>query len=113
MSKLARVVRFLVAASIVGAALPSQGDVFVRGYTKRDGTFVESHYRTPPNGIQSDNYSFRGNQNPRTGKVGTRSPESHSGSYGSLYGSPTSTSRTGYSLPGIPRTRPMLRGYFE
>lgn len=109
MNRLARVVSFLAAASIMGAAMPSQGDVFVSGYTKRDGTYVQPHYRSSPNGTPSDNWSSRGNQNPHTGKVGTKSSGADFGSYNSR----TSSARLGYSLPRIPQTMPMLRSYFE
>lgn len=33
--------------------------VYVRPYFRADGTFVEGHYRTLPNGIASDNLSHR------------------------------------------------------
>jgi hypothetical protein len=46
----------------------------VRGYTKRDGTRVESHRRTSPNKTERDNWSTKGNTNPDTGKKGTKTP---------------------------------------
>ena len=45
--------------------------VSVRGYYKSDGTYVQPHYRTYPNSTVTDNYSFKGNYNPYTGKEGT------------------------------------------
>lgn len=30
--------------------------VWVRGYTRRDGTYVRGHYRSSPNRSRSDNY---------------------------------------------------------
>lgn len=47
-------------------------DVYVKGYVKRDGTYVQPHYRTTPNGTKNDNYSTKGNFNPYTGKEGTK-----------------------------------------
>lgn len=47
----------------------------VRGYTRRDGTYVAPHHATNPNGTRADNWSTRGNVNPFTGRLGTRSPE--------------------------------------
>lgn len=44
----------------------------VKGHTRRDGAYVAGHSRTTPNGRTSDNYSTKGNYNPRTGKTGTR-----------------------------------------
>lgn len=47
----------------------------VRGYTRRDGTYVAPHHATNPNGTRADNWSTRGNINPFTGRLGTRSPD--------------------------------------
>ena len=43
----------------------------VRGYFRSDGTYVQSYYRTDPNETVTDNYSYKGNYNPYTGKIGT------------------------------------------
>ncbi|MBK8330148.1 MAG: hypothetical protein IPL09_11940 [Bacteroidetes bacterium] len=43
--------------------------VHVKGYFRKNGTFVESHYRSNPDGILSNNWSYPGNVNPYTGKV--------------------------------------------
>lgn len=40
------------------------GDVYVRGYTRSDGTYVQPHYRTAPDGNLLNNYSTKGNTNP-------------------------------------------------
>ena len=52
----------------------SAGSVRVRGYKKRNGTYVKPHYRTAPNATKSDNWSTKGNVNPYTGKPGTKNP---------------------------------------
>jgi Putative peptidoglycan binding domain len=49
----------------------SNSDVRVRGYYKSNGTYVEPHYRSAPNGTKSDNFSTYGNVNPYTGKEST------------------------------------------
>lgn len=36
------------------------GDVYVRGYYKKDGTYVAPHVRSAPNNTVTDNYSYRG-----------------------------------------------------
>lgn len=59
-------------------------DVWVNGYTRRDGTYVSGHYRSSPNSTRLDNYSSRGNFNPYTGKVGSTNPYNQ---YGSVYNS--------------------------
>jgi hypothetical protein len=47
----------------------------VRGYTKKDGTYVAPHKRTNPNNTERDNWTSKPNQNPYTGKDGTREPQ--------------------------------------
>lgn len=49
----------------------SSGPVYVHGYYRRDGTYVSPHYRSRPDGIATNNWSYSGNVNPFTGKVGT------------------------------------------
>lgn len=44
------------------------------GYTTDRGTYVQPYRATNPNNTQYDNYGTRGNVNPYTGAVGTRSP---------------------------------------
>ena len=43
--------------------------VYVKGYYRKDGTYVRGHYRTAPDGNPYNNYSTPGNYNPNTGKV--------------------------------------------
>src|SRR5690349_1605018 len=35
----------------------SSSDVYVHGYHRKDGTYVQPHYRSAPDGIISNNYS--------------------------------------------------------
>jgi hypothetical protein len=60
-------------------------DVYVQGYTRKDGTHVEGHYRSAPNSTTADNFSTYGNINPYTGELGTKrfneSNDSSSSSY--------------------------------
>ena len=51
------------------------GEVKVRSYYKKDGTFVPEHYRTSPNETKNDNWSTKGNINPYTGEEGTKEPD--------------------------------------
>lgn len=64
---------FLVSL-IVFPAMANAGDTYVRGYYKRDGTYVQPHYRTKPNRNPYDNFSTKGNVNPYTGQKGYRDP---------------------------------------
>ena len=63
----------------------AQAQVRVKGYTRKDGTYVAPHYRSTPNSSRYDNYSTKGNYNPYTGKKGYVDP------YGQTY-SPSSYS---------------------
>lgn len=57
------------------SAAPAIGDdVSVRGYYRKDGTYVRPHNRTRANFSSADNYSAKGNKNPYTGKNGSRRP---------------------------------------
>ena len=47
----------------------------VHGYTKKNGTYVAPHHRTSPNNTQRDNWTSKPNQNPYTGKDGTKEPQ--------------------------------------
>src|SRR5258708_1667075 len=47
---------------------------YVHGYTKKNGTHVNSYHRTKANRTKLDNYSTKGNTNPYTGKAGTIDP---------------------------------------
>lgn len=46
--------------------------VHVRGYIRRDGTYVAPHFRSSPDGNPYNNWSAAGNTNPFTGTFGTR-----------------------------------------
>lgn len=80
--------RKLVLALIGALMLPTavSAQVHVKGYVKKDGTYVAPYVRSSPNNTTLDNYSTRGNVNPYTGKVGTRDP--YSNPFGSTYTPP-------------------------
>ena len=61
---------------LLAAMLPAYAaDHAVRGYVKKDGTYVAPSRATNPNRTQRDNYSSKPNVNPHTGKQGTRTPK--------------------------------------
>jgi hypothetical protein len=62
--------RSVVALVIIAAAASAQ--VRVRGYIRNDGTYVQPHYRSNPDGSFYNNWSTKGNVNPYTGEPGTR-----------------------------------------
>jgi hypothetical protein len=68
----------------------SFSQVYVQGYTKSNGTYVQGHYRTAPNYTRNDNYSTIGNINPYNGNDGTKPADSY-------YITPTNYSVPSYS----------------
>jgi hypothetical protein len=93
-------------ALVVAFAAPitASSQVHVRGYYRKNGTYVQPHVRSNPDGNFSNNWSTKGNVNPYTGKEGTRvtPPAGYGGSYrGEPYmGSPYASSSYfgGYSM---------------
>ena len=57
----------------------------VSGYSRSNGTYVDSYVRTMPNTTNWDNFSTSGNTNPYTGSTGYRARDYSSGAYN--YGS--------------------------
>jgi hypothetical protein len=55
-----------------GIPARKHGGVPVRGYYRKNGTYVAPHYRSGQNSLKHDNWSTRGNTNPYTGKRGYR-----------------------------------------
>lgn len=51
--------------------------VRVRGYFRKDGTYVQPHVRSAPDGNPYNNYSFPGNYNPNTGTITPGNSESY------------------------------------
>jgi hypothetical protein len=71
-------VLFTIAALFFFTFTYAQSPVHVKGYTKSNGTYVDSYYRTAPNETINDNWSTKPNVNPYTGKIGTVSPTTYS-----------------------------------
>lgn len=84
----------ILALLLIAVAFDAFSQVRVRGYTRKDGTYVAPHYRSAPNSSKNDNYSTRGNYNPYTGKKGSVNPygQTYSGSV-PIYNAPA------YSAP--------------
>jgi len=62
----------LFVAAIVRPAFGA--DVSVGGHYRRDGTYVQPHMRSAPDGNRLNNWSTEGNVNPYTGKEGHVNP---------------------------------------
>lgn len=60
-----------ILAATVPLAIPTvSADQSVRGYSKKDGTYVEPYRRSNPSQYRFDNYGSKGNNNPYTGEKG-------------------------------------------
>jgi hypothetical protein len=69
--------------------------VRVRGYFRKNGTYVQPHTRSNPDGRTYNNWSSKGNVNPYTGKEGTKDPypkKNYSGAYSNYSSSSSSSS---------------------
>lgn len=83
-------ISLFILSIFMGSLLFSSADAYagyVKGYTKKNGTYVAPHYRSDPNGTKLDNWSTKGNYNPYTGKAGTKNitPNYYPSSSGSSY----------------------------
>ena len=54
-------------------------DVRVSGYYRKNGTYVQPHYRSNPDGNFYNNWSTARNLNPHTGEYGTKTASSNQG----------------------------------
>jgi len=76
--------QIILAAALALAATGAQAQLYgtgsnsrshgVSGHYTNSGSYVQPHRATNPNSTQMDNYGTRGNVNPYTGAVGTRTP---------------------------------------
>jgi len=64
---------------LVGSVTLAQ--VKVKGYFRKDGTYVRPHWRSKPDSNPYNNYSFPGNYNPYTGKIAPGNPSTYLENY--------------------------------
>lgn len=67
----------LVAALLVTFSMPAAAQTYVDGYTRKDGTYVQGHWRSDPDNSPYNNYSYPGNTNPYTGKTATGNTDTY------------------------------------
>lgn len=46
-------------------------DKYTKGYYRKNGTYISGHYKSSSNNTCRDNYSYKNNYNPYTGKTGS------------------------------------------
>lgn len=61
-------------ATILAFTGTAMADVYVQGYYRNDGTYVQPHYRSSPDNSRNNNWSVYPNVNPYTGQRGTLRP---------------------------------------
>jgi Putative peptidoglycan binding domain len=84
------------------------GTVSVRGYVRKDGTYVAPHYRSSSDGNPYNNWSFPGNTNPYTGKTATGNPSTYLERYYQRQGSSSEiASPPPATAPSVPPSAPV------
>lgn len=68
---------FWLLISINGYCQVNSRHYKVGGYYRKNGTYVQPHYRTAPNSTNRDNFSTKPNTNPYTGKKGWIAPDNN------------------------------------
>ena len=82
----------LIFGSLIASPVAAYADVYVHGYVRHDGTYVQPHMRSDPDGNPYNNWSTYPNVNPYTGQIGTHHVDPYSSSQPSPYRSPYSSS---------------------
>jgi hypothetical protein len=68
-------IKFLLSTLLMASSAAALAQShYVHPYTKKDGTYVQGHYKTAPDDTKLNNYSTKGNLNPYTGEEGTVDP---------------------------------------
>ena len=67
--------KLIASAALILLASSVSAQTHVSGYTTKRGTYVAPAVRSNANNTQKDNYSSKGNVNPYTGKIGTKTPK--------------------------------------
>ena len=66
--------KFLMILVLFFSTMTAFADTYVNGYYRKDGTYVQPHYRSNADSNPWNNYSTKGNTNPYTGQQGTVDP---------------------------------------
>jgi hypothetical protein len=91
----------LVVALFVTLTVSAAAQTYVEPYYRKDGTYVQGHWRSSPDNNPRNNYSYPGNTNPYTGKTATGNSETYLQRYYDRSGSTNSrdNTRPSYSSP--------------
>ena len=91
----------LVVALFVTLTVSAAAQTHVEGYTRKDGTYVQGHWRSSPDKSPYNNYSYPGNTNPYTGKTATGNSDTYLQRYGSGRSSTKDYSSPSRTLPSL------------
>lgn len=67
-------IKKIIALILILSIAQASYATYTRGYFRKDGTYVQGHFRSKPNHTTIDNYSSKGSINPYTLKKGTVDP---------------------------------------
>ena len=75
--------KFSVVLLLALVSTAQAGDIYVHGYQRSNGTYVQGYHRSTPDDTVNNNYSAQGNLNVYTGQSGhkQRNPSQGFGSY--------------------------------
>lgn len=102
--------KFFFLLLLIFSAFDLLAQVHVRGYYRSNGTYVQPHYRSSPDGNPYNNWSYPGNTNPYTGKVAAGDPDTYLKNYYNRSSNPTNSSNNStyesprFSSPSSPST---------
>ncbi len=104
---------FTVVTIVLVTTSVANADVRVRGYYRRNGTYVQPHYRSNPDGNPYNNWSTYPNINPHTGARGTKRFSSSSYDEISSNVKPSNLPANPSGIPGIGSSnqKPVLLPY--
>lgn len=66
---------FVLAFVLTSVLSYAQNQIWVNGYYKSDGSYVQGHYRQTPNSTNHDNWSTTTQLNPYTNESGARAKD--------------------------------------
>ncbi len=72
---------YLFTVLLLLLAISVFSQVHVKGYYRRNGTYVQPYVRSSPDGNPYNNYSYPGNLNPYTWKIATGNPDTYLSHY--------------------------------
>ena len=73
MKSIILIIVFFLSKGIISQNNPNH--TYQKGYIKKDGKYVDGHYKTKKNKTETDNFISKPNVNPYNGKKGYKKPK--------------------------------------